>query len=84
MWVEGGDIHDELLDQLGGVLAPPEDLALTPSAAELEMLAMAVATRWPGAAAVPAAAAAEGSPGGTPALPGSPIRSIAARSSRRR
>src|SRR5207237_858073 len=23
VWVEGGDIHDELLDQLGGVLAPP-------------------------------------------------------------
>ncbi|HKY77840.1 MAG TPA: hypothetical protein VJS45_17025, partial [Acidimicrobiia bacterium] len=76
MWVEGGDIHDELLDQLGGVLAPPEDLALTPSAAELEMLAAAVAARWPDGAAVPAAAEADGSPGGTPALPGSPVRSI--------
>jgi hypothetical protein len=63
VWVEGGDIHDELLDQLGGVLAPPEDLALTPSAAELEMLAVAVAARWPDGAAVPAAAEAEGSPG---------------------
>ena len=54
MWVEGGDIHDELLDQLGGVLAPPDDLALTPSAAELEALAAAVAARWPGEGAAPA------------------------------
>lgn len=76
MWVEGGDIHDELLDQLGGVLAPPEDLALTPSAAELETLTAAVAARWPDGAAAPAAAEAEGSPVGTPAPPGSPIRSI--------
>lgn len=58
MWVEGGDIHDELLDRLGGVLAPPEDLALTPSAAELEALAAAVAVRWPDGAIAPAAAAA--------------------------
>lgn len=50
MWVEGGDIHDELLDQLGGVLAPPADLPLIPSAAELETLAAAVANRWPEAA----------------------------------
>jgi hypothetical protein len=76
VWVEGGDIHDELLDQLGGVLAPPEDLALTPSAAELEALAVAVAARWPDGAAAPAAAEAEDSPGGTPASPGSPVRSI--------
>jgi len=54
VWVEGGDIHDELLDQLGGVLAPPEDLALTPSAEELEALALAVAARWPDGATVPA------------------------------
>jgi hypothetical protein len=53
MWVEGGDIHDELLDQLGGVLAPPQELALAPSAAELEALAAAVAARWPGGAAAP-------------------------------
>ena len=39
MWVEGGDVHDELLGQLGGVLAPPADLELTPSVAELEALA---------------------------------------------
>lgn len=76
MWVEGGDIHDELLDQLGGVLAPPEDLALTPSSAELETLAAAVAARWPDSAAAPATADAEGSPGGAPALPGSPVRSV--------
>ena len=54
MWVEGGDIHDELLDQLGGVLAPPADLELTPSAAELEALVAAVAARWPGGASAPA------------------------------
>ena len=54
MWVEGGDIHDELLDQLGGVIAPPADLELTPSAAELEALAAAVAARWPGGASAPA------------------------------
>lgn len=82
MWVEGGDIHDELLDQLGGVLAPPEDLALTPSTAELEMLAAAVAVRWPDGSAAPAAAEGEGSPGGTPALPGSPVRSIRSGSGR--
>ncbi|MGH9009482.1 MAG: hypothetical protein ACRDYF_06475, partial [Acidimicrobiia bacterium] len=76
MWVEGGDIHDELLDQLGGVLAPPEDLALTPSAAELETLVAAVAARWPDGAAAPAAAEAEASPGETPAPRGSPIRSL--------
>ena len=75
MWVEGGDIHDELLDQLGGVLAPPEDLALTPSAAELEALAAAVAARWPEGAAAPAPGeAGEGFPGGTP--PGSPVRPL--------
>jgi len=50
VWVEGGDIHDELLDQLGAVLTVPEDLALTPSPAELEALATAVAARWPGGA----------------------------------
>ncbi|HEV3363186.1 MAG TPA: hypothetical protein VG795_03435, partial [Acidimicrobiia bacterium] len=76
MWVEGGDIHDELLDQLGGVLAPPEELALTPSAEELEALAAAVALRWPDAAAAPAAEDADGSPGGTPALPPSPVRRL--------
>ena len=76
MWVEGGDIHDELLDRLGGVLAPPEDLALTPSADELEMLATAVAARWPDGATAPAAAEDEGAPGGTPVLPASPVRSI--------
>ena len=56
MWVEGGDIQDELLDRLGGVLAPPEDLALIPSAEELEALALAVAARWPEGAAEPVAA----------------------------
>jgi hypothetical protein len=54
VWVEGGDVHDELLDQLGGVLAPPADLELAPSAAELEALAAAVAARWPGGASAPA------------------------------
>jgi hypothetical protein len=54
VWVEGGDIHDELLDQLGGVLAPPGDLELTPSSAELEALAAAVAARWAGGASAPA------------------------------
>ena len=55
MWVEGGDIHDELLEKLGGVLAPPDDLLLIPSAAELDALAAAVATRWPdGVTASPA------------------------------
>jgi hypothetical protein len=53
VWVEGGDIQDELLDQLGGVLAPPADLWLTPSAEELEALALAVAARWPQGAAEP-------------------------------
>lgn len=53
MWVEGGDIQDELLDRLGGVLAPPEDLVLTPSAEELEALALAVAARWPEGVAEP-------------------------------
>ena len=74
MWVEGGDIHDELLDQLGGVLAPPEDLALDPTAAELDALAAAVAARWPDGAAGPSAAAAADSPGASPAPPESPIR----------
>ena len=61
MLVEGGDIQDELLDQLGGALAPPEDLALTPSAEELEALALAVSARWPdGIVASPAAAEAGG------------------------
>ena len=68
MWVEGGDIHDELLDQLGGVLAPPEDLALTPSAAELEALAAAVAVRWPDSAVAPGS-------GATHAAPVLPLRS---------
>ena len=81
MWVEGGDIHDELLEQLGGVLAPPEELALTPSAAELEALAAAVAARWPDGAAVPSEEEAEDAPGGSPATPGSPIRPL--RSGRR-
>jgi hypothetical protein len=67
VWVEGGDIQDELLDQLGGVLAPPDDLALTPSAAELEALALAVAARWPDQAFVageaPAVAPAPGGAG---------------------
>jgi hypothetical protein len=76
VWVEGGDIHDELLDQLGGVLAPPEDLALTPSAEELEALAAAVALRWPDAAAAPAAEDAEAFPGGTPAPSASPVRRL--------
>ena len=75
MWVEGGDIHDELLDQLGGVLAPPADLALTPSGAELEALAAAVASRWPDGAAVPGAQETV-TPVGTPAPPGSPIRPL--------
>jgi hypothetical protein len=76
VWVEGGDIHDELLDQLGGVLAPPEDLALTPSAAELDALAAAVAARWPDGAAAPSAGDAADSPGASPAPPGSPIRPL--------
>jgi hypothetical protein len=55
--VEGGDIQDELLDRLGGAFAPPEDLALTPSAEELEALALAVSARWPaGVVNSPAAA----------------------------
>ncbi|HEV7865529.1 MAG TPA: hypothetical protein VGR20_22720 [Acidimicrobiia bacterium] len=57
MWVEGGDIHDELFDQLGAVLTVPEDLPLTPSAAELEALAAVVSARWPGAATAPGAPA---------------------------
>ena len=56
MWVEGGDIHDELLDRLGAVLAPPADVPLTPSAAELEVLAGAVAARWPEDAGAPGVA----------------------------
>jgi hypothetical protein len=62
VWVEGGDIHDELLDQLGGVLAPPEDLVLTPSAEELDALALAVAARWPGGATAPSAVAPAADP----------------------
>ncbi|HVW34638.1 MAG TPA: hypothetical protein VHL53_19050 [Acidimicrobiia bacterium] len=58
MWVEGGDIHDELLDELGAVLAPPADLPLVPSAAEFEALAAAVSARWPGGADVAPAGAA--------------------------
>jgi hypothetical protein len=81
VWVEGGDIHDELLDQLGGVLAPPEDLARTPSVAELEALAAAVAARWPDGATVPSDEEAEDAPGGSPGTPGSPIRPL--RSGRR-
>jgi hypothetical protein len=70
VWVEGGDIQDELLDQLGAVLTAPEadpgdtpgppGLALTPSAAEFEALAAAVAARWPDVAA-PADPASPGS-----------------------
>ncbi len=56
MWVEGGDIQDELFDQLGAVLTAPADLLLVPSAAELEALASAVAARWPDGAAAPAPA----------------------------
>ncbi|HET9772102.1 MAG TPA: hypothetical protein VFS16_14510 [Acidimicrobiia bacterium] len=56
MWVEGGDIHDELLDQLGTVLTEPDAVALVPSAAELEALAAAVAARWPDGATAPVAA----------------------------
>ncbi len=79
MWVEGGDIHDELLDQLGGVLAPPEDLALTPSVAELEALAAAVAARWPDGVAVPAGRRDRKHSGGNPcpagvAGPAAPVR----------
>jgi hypothetical protein len=54
VWVEGGDIHDELLDQLGAVLTAPEDLVLAPSPAELEALAAAVGARWPQTATAPA------------------------------
>jgi hypothetical protein len=65
VWVEGGDIQDELLDQLGAVLTAPDaagsgdtpgppGLTLTPSAAEFEALAAAVAARWPDGAAAPA------------------------------
>jgi hypothetical protein len=66
VWVEGGDIQDELLDRLGGVLAPPEELELTPSPAELEALAAAVSARWPGesAATGPAPAAEPSGSGG--------------------
>jgi hypothetical protein len=60
VWVEGGDIHDELLDRLGGVLAPPADLPLTPSAAELAALAAAVAVQWPEAVASDGAPVADG------------------------
>jgi hypothetical protein len=59
VWVEGGDIHDELLDQLGAVLTVPEDLELTPSAGELEALAAAVSARWPDAVPAPTAAPAQ-------------------------
>jgi len=81
VWVEGGDIHDELLDRLGGVLAPPGGLALTPTTAELDSLAAAVAARWPDAATVPSGGAdtlSDGadSPGASPAPPGSPIRPL--------
>jgi hypothetical protein len=87
VWVEGGDIHDELLDQLGGVLAPPGDLALTPTAAEFDALAAAVAARWPDGATAPSAEAdfpSDGavSPGASPAPLGSAIRPL--RSSGRR
>jgi hypothetical protein len=59
--VEGGDIQDELLDRLGGVFAPPDDLVLAPSAEELEALALAVSARWSdGIMASPAAAEAGG------------------------
>jgi hypothetical protein len=71
VWVEGGDIQDELLDQLGAVLtAPtanpgdtpgPPGLELTPSAAEFEALAAAVAARWPDGVAAPANGASAGS-----------------------
>jgi hypothetical protein len=82
VWVEGGDIQDELLDQLGSVLTAPEDLALAPSAAEFEALAAAVAARWPNGAAAPADAA---TPGGTPEHAGSvhPIRPAGRRPLRR-
>ena len=76
MWVEGGDIHDELLDHLGGVLAPPADLPLVPSAAELEGLAAAVAARWPdGAVAPDGGPAADGGPvpGAAPVVPLRPV-----------
>jgi hypothetical protein len=56
VWVEGGDIQDELFDQLGAVLTAPAELPLVPSAAELEALASAVAARWPDGAAAPAPA----------------------------
>ena len=74
MWVEGGDIHDELLDELGAVLAPPADLPLVPSAAEFEALAAAVSARWPGGAEAPVAG-----PGPVRRLlpaPGHPLRRI--------
>jgi hypothetical protein len=58
VWVEGGDIQDELLDQLGAVLTVPDDVALTPSAAELEALAAAVTARWPGGTVAPSPAPA--------------------------
>jgi hypothetical protein len=64
VWVEGGDIHDELLDQLGGVLAPPEDLVLAPSAEELDALMLAVAARWPDGAAEPSPVAPTADPSG--------------------
>ena len=53
MWVEGGDIQDELFDQLAAVLTAPDELVLTPSVAELEALAAAVAARWPDGASAP-------------------------------
>lgn len=79
MWVEGGDIHDELLDQLGSVLTEPSDLALAPSPAELQALAAAVAARWPEGATAPAAV----SPRGTPD-PGSSVRPLRSRRPMRR
>ena len=84
MWVEGGDIQDELLDQLGAVLTAPQTnagdtpgppgLALNPSAEEFEALAAAVAARWPDGGSAPADTT---TPGRTPGQTGSvhPIRS---------
>ena len=82
MWVEGGDIHDELLDQLGGVLAPPEELALTPSAAEFEALAVAVAARWPEGAVAPGDDALPNSSHDSPEPAVSPIRRLRSGSAR--
>jgi hypothetical protein len=79
VWVEGGDIHDELLDRLGTVLAPPDDLPLAPSAAELDALAAAVAARFADGPAAPVAPAADGDAADAPGRshePGSPVRPI--------